>query len=208
MSHISMIVAHWRKLANTVHPEDQKVFDIAEHTFNLDWPPPAYIGDVVNAPYVLLMMNGGYDPQFTPTEFSHDDAIKRYIDLLHNPRPIDPKLVSPYYTGNYGEYIRTGRLALVNAVAYRSGKLSGETKNKKLAHNLPSTLLHRQWLRNELIPQALSGDRKIIAHRNRMWQLDRDEYNHPNIIFTRSAVSSSLPREVLALLWDDKTAQH
>ena len=194
----SILVEHWRELDGAVHPQDAPVFDRSSHSFNLDWPPPAYIGDVLNARFILLMMNGGYDRQITPLEFPDAAAIERHIDMLRNPRPIDPQSVSPYYgTGNYGQYIASGRLALVNACAYRSGKLSEEGMNRRLAENLPSVQLHRRWLREELIPQALSGTKVIIAHRNRLWKLRQDEFRHAHIIFTRSGVSPNLPHWVL-----------
>lgn len=199
----SKLVEHWRQLDDAVHPSDASVFNSCPHTFNLDWPPPAYIGDVFNAPFVLLMMNGGYDPKMTPAEFPNRAAIDRFIELLHNPRPVNPRSISPYYdAGNYGQHIASGRLVLVNAIAYRSGKLSDEPKNAKLAERLPSTLLHRQWLREELVPQALSGDRVIIAHRNGMWRLRKHEFQHSNIIFTNSGASPYLPRPVLDVLSD------
>lgn len=197
----SILVQHWRQLDGSVHPSDAPVFESCEHRFNLDWPPPAYIGDIENSPFVLLMMNGGYDPKITPTEFPDQTAVQRYLEYLHDPRPINPKSISPYYdAGNYGHHIESGRLALVNAVAYRSGKLSAERDNARLAERLPSTLLHRRWLREELAPQALAGDRVIIAHRNGMWKIRQHEYQHPNIIFTNSGASPYLPRQVLDLL--------
>lgn len=197
----SQLVEHWRKLKNAVHPDDEAVFRESPHSFNLDWPPPAYIGDVDNAPFVLLMMNGGYDSLKTPAEFPNNAAVERYIDLLHNPRPVQPMTISPYYdSGNYGQHIASGRLALVNAIAYRSGKLSQERQNSRLAENLPSTQVHRKWLRDELIPQALSGDRTIIAHRNGKWLLRSGEFQSANIVFTKNGASAYLPRHVIDLL--------
>lgn len=197
----SMIVQHWRALTGNVHPDDEPFFASALHSFNLDWPPPAYIGDVNSAPFILLMMNGGYHPQMTPEEFPEPASVERYLDMLHNPRAVNPFSVSAYYrASNYEQYIASGRLALVNAVAYRSGKLSDEKSNCRLAKRLPSTLKHQQWLRQELIPQALAGKRVIIAHRNSMWKLRQQEHQHPNIIFTRSGASPHLPKTVLAIL--------
>lgn len=198
---MSLLIDHWRRLDAAVHPDDTAAFGAQPHNFNLNYPPPAYLGDVENAPFVVLMMNGGYDPVITPKEFPDDLAVARYIDLLHHPRPVDPLSISPYYdAGNYRRHIASGKLALINAVAYRSGKLSTEPQNKKLAERLPSTALHRRWLREELIPQALGGERVIIAHRNGMWALSRAEIDHPNVIFTGAGVSPHLPRGVLALL--------
>lgn len=196
--HSSSIVEHWRELAGAVHPSDQLVFETNPHTFNLDYPPPAYIGDIDNAPFVLLMMNGGYDPEKTPKEFPDEAAVARYIDMLHNPGPLVAGSISTYYeTGRQGQFIVDGRLALVNAIPYRSGRLSQEKGNARLAEKLPSVHVHRKWLREELLPQALSGDRTIIAHRNAKWGLRRNEYQTPNIIFTRNPVSATLEQSVL-----------
>lgn len=187
---MSTLVDHWRRLTGSVHPDDAPFFASHPHTFNLDWPPPAYIGDVDNAPVVLLMMNGGYNPAMTPREFEDAGAVERYLDTLRNPRPINPRDVSPYYdAGSYGPHIASGRLALVNAVAYRSPGLNDEPNNKRLANLLPSTTVHRRWLRQELIPQAIAGERVVIPHRNGMWKLGRNEYDHPNILFTTNPIS-------------------
>jgi hypothetical protein len=194
-------VRHWRGLQGAVHPDDRPHFESASHSFNLDWPPPAFLGDVVNAPFILLMMNGGYDDRDTPAEFADPSAVEAYLDRLHHPGPIEVGKMAPYYArANYAGHIASGRLALVNAVAYRSGKLSNEPLNKKLVEHLPSTALHRRWLREELVPQALAGERTIIAHRYGLWGLGRYEYGYTNIVFTRSGASPHLPRDMLSRL--------
>lgn len=73
----SILVDHWRKLEGSVHPDDERVFSTANHTFNLDWPSPAYVGDIENAPYVILMKNGGYDANMTPAEFPDEASVER-----------------------------------------------------------------------------------------------------------------------------------
>jgi hypothetical protein len=202
-----MIVTHWRKLEGPVHPEDAPYFDDADHTFNLDWPPPAYIGDVIGAPFVLLMMNGGYDPHGTPREFYEPSTVAAYLDRLHNPGPADLGVVAPYYArANYFPYIADGRLALVNAIAYRSGKLSKEPRNQKLAERLPSTLLHRRWLREELIPQAREGVRTIIAHRHGMWNLHPSDREVSGMLVTKSGASPHLPEPILSFIKKAPTA--
>ncbi|MEM7270837.1 MAG: hypothetical protein AAF401_16490 [Pseudomonadota bacterium] len=197
----SQLVKHWRKLRGAVHPVDAPVFEKYHHSFNLDWPPPAYVGDVNNAPFILLMMNGGYHQQDTAAEFNEEGSVNRYIENLHNPRAVKPQYISKYYAaGNYGDFISDGRLALVNAIAYRSGKLSEEKQNQQVAELLPSTQLHRQWLFDELIPQAMSGKRFVIAHRNRFWKIRRSDFEHPNIVFTNSPASPYLPKNVVGMI--------
>ena len=198
MTRASMIVEHWRRLDGAVHPDDRPIFESHPHSFNLDFPPPAYLGDIENAPFVVLMMNGGYDASDTPMEFSGAGAVDAYLDRLHNPRPADLETLAPYYARpNYAQHLVRARLALVNAIAYRSGKLSEEPENKHLAQRLPSTLLHIQWLRDELLPSATERERVIIAHRNGMWNLRHNDREHSNMIVTGSGASPHLPRYVL-----------
>lgn len=195
---MSLLTDHWRLLTGTIHPHDELAFSTTRHTFNLDYPPPAFMGDVDNAPVILLMANGGYDAVKTPAEFPDDESVQRYLSQLHRPRAVSPRTISPYYdAGNYGDLIENGKLALVNAVAYRSPKISNEPENRALAKRLPSTQVHRRWLRDELIPQAFAGERVVVVHRNRLWALSQDESRHSNIIFSRAPVSRFLSREIV-----------
>ena len=64
--------------------------------------------------------------------------------------------IAPYYRSrNYTLLIEKGVLVLVNAVAYRSPKITKEPRNLRVAELLPSTTVHRNWLRTELLPQAI-----------------------------------------------------
>jgi len=45
---MSLIVDHWRQLTGAAHPLDAPIFRSAEHSFDLRFPPPAHIGDVLN----------------------------------------------------------------------------------------------------------------------------------------------------------------
>ena len=195
----SSIVQHWRKLSGAVHPDDLYAFKNHQHSFNLDFPPPAYIGDIDNAPVVLLDANGGYDAVVTPNEFSQPDSFEKYMDMLHFPKAIDTISVAPYYARrNYASLIKSGRLALVNAVAYRSTSISKEPQNKRLLEKLASTRVHREWLRGELIPSAKAGKRLIIAHRNGLWNFRTVEGPIAGVIFTTNPVSADLSKDVLA----------
>jgi hypothetical protein len=195
----SSIVKHWRQLSGSVHPADEVVFGFHSHSFNLEFPPPAFIGDIENAPVVLLDANGGYDPQITPMEFAAEGSRKRYLDLLHNPRPVNPGDIAPYYgRRNYSHLIKSGRLALVNAVAYRSVGISREPQNRKLAEQLPSTQVHRNWLRQELLEQAKAGERLVIAHRNGLWRFKKTEGPIEGVVFTTNPVSADLSIDTLS----------
>ncbi|MCB6176540.1 hypothetical protein LHP98_00155 [Rhodobacter sp. Har01] len=196
---MSLLVDHWRRLTGPVHPDDAPVFANTDHSFHLDFPPPAYVGDVDRAPVILLMAHGGYDPALMAVEFPDQASIQRYLDRLHDPRPVQPGDVSPYYAAaNYAPLIASGRLALVNAVAYRSRKFKDAPENRALAEHLPSTFLHRRWLRQNLIPSALVGDRMVVVHQWRLWGLKKEEIIHPNILWSAAPVAPNLARADLA----------
>lgn len=198
----SKLLQHWQRLEASVHPADKPFFATADHSFNLDFPPPAFIGDIEHAPVVLLDANGGYS-QETSLEFPDARSVARYIDLLHSPKAINPSAVAPYYgQRNYAKMIQDGQLALVNAVAYRSVSISKEPSNKKIAERLPSTHIHRTWLREELLPSAKSGDRLVIAHRNGLWKLSKNEGPMVGVIFTTNPISPDLSKSVLAEIRD------
>ena len=193
------IVDHWSQLDGSVHPLDAPVFSTNEHSFNLDYPPPAFIGDINNAPVVLLDANGGFDPFITPSEFAAPDAVDRYLDFLRNPRAVHPGQIAPYYGArNYADQIAAGEMVLVNAVAYRSKSISREPKNRRLAEQLPSTAVHRAWLREVLIPAASRGERLVVAHRTALWRIKRSEPNLDGVIFTTNPVSADMSYATLA----------
>jgi hypothetical protein len=192
------LIDHWRRLTNSVHPLDAETFGRHRHSFNLDFPPPAYIGDLINAPVVLLEANGGYDPVVTPSEFAGPGAVERYLDLLHSPQAVDPEIVAPYYARrNYAALISSGALVLINAVAYRSRSMSREPENRRVAELLPSTGVHRAALFTDLLPRASTGDRFVVAHRTRLWEIQRGGFESPNVHFTTNPVSADLSRETL-----------
>lgn len=199
MSISNPIIRHWSQLNGSVHPLDESVLAANKHCFNLDYPPPAFIGDIINAPVILLDANGGYDPVVTPTEFADLGSTDRFLDLLRNPRALHPGLIAPYYGArNFAELIAAGELALVNAVAYRSRSISREPDNRRVAELLPSTVIHRAWLRDVIIPAASRGERLVIAHRTRLWRIKRSEPNITGVVFTTNPVSADMSRATLA----------
>ena len=187
------LVRHWRKLTGKtwlnrkgvyVHPDDLEV--LADHPgcFNLDYPPPAYVGDIVRAPVVMLLANGGYS-EGTKNEFENQGDAERYLECLHDPSLMCPKGYSDYYLKwNYKEFLRDGHLAIVNVAAYRSPDFSGA--RQEIADKLPSVQRHRQWLREELLPAAAKGDRFVVAHRYTHWKLDPGRDGQRNLYFSKS----------------------
>jgi hypothetical protein len=167
----SSIRKFWQRLESAVHPCDAPVFaSNPQHTFNLDFPPPAFIGDVDNAPVVILMLNGGYDRNKTPAEFAEPNDRTEYLEWLRGERADIPRNLSTYYTDNpVFDLVKNQKAAIVNAAAYRSPQITQEPQNKKSAKLLPSVKVHQQWLYNEVLPAARDGKRLIVAHRWSLW---------------------------------------
>jgi len=194
----SSIVEHWRKLAGPVHPLDEPFFERFRHNFNLDYPPPAYIGDIESAPVVLLEAHGGYGEEVTPAEFADPGTAAMYLRRLYDPGPVVAEKVAPYYgERNYADLIASGVLALVNAVAYRTPDMSKEASNRKLVERLPSTAVHRTWLKSELLSQVARGERLVVANRSGLWDLQRSGDPVPGLVFTPNPRMSDLDRGTL-----------
>ena len=83
MIRMNSIVEFWKNCNGPVHPEDQNFLDGAPGVFNLSYPPPAYIGDIENAPIVLLNGNGGYNAQVTlPNSPMRMRMLKQFRDCI------------------------------------------------------------------------------------------------------------------------------
>jgi hypothetical protein len=201
----SSIRKFWQRLEPCaglyVHPDDAPVFEAHEgrHTFNRDFPPPAFIGDVDNAPIVILMAHGGYDPQVTPSEFPEEADRIEYLQWLKGERTDAPRNLSTYYTQNAAfRWIRDGQAVIVNAVAYRSQKLAHEPQNLKLAKLLPSMRVHQQWLRDDVLP---NGSRCVVAHHRRLWNSSLPSEILPkNVHISTNPISRNLSRDLIARL--------
>lgn len=166
------LAVYWSALRGTVHPDDEATFaKIPEHGFDLSFPPPAFIGDVENAPIIILDNNGGYDPTMTPGEFRAEGAADGFRGNLERSSVVDPRApwVSPYYLQrNFTKWLTTGEAALVNGVAYRS--VSGREKSvARLTKVLPSAAFHRRWLIETVLPSVDRGERFLIVHRWSRW---------------------------------------
>lgn len=185
--HIGSISAFWSDLRGPVHTKDEPVFRRnANHTFDLRFPPPAFIGDIENSPIIVLMSNGAYKPGITENEFRNERDISEYLAYIRGETKRLPSSLASYYsTGRVGEWIYTGQAVLVNAIAYRSPQLSGEPQNKKIAEALPSLQVHRHWLLNEVLPAAADGKRFVFVHRNSWWKVPKSAES-ANVIFSDS----------------------
>ena len=195
------LVRHWRKLTGKtrlngkevyVHPDDMEVFLNCKRDdyFNLDYPPPAYVGDIVSAPVVMLLYNGGYS-NGTKDEFSEPEAAERYLERLHDPSLMKPEGYSDYYRNlNYGDFLKNGDLAIVNVAAYRSP--SFKSTQQRIANKLESVKLHREWLHETLLPEAAAGNRLVIAHRYKHWNLDPERDTQHNLVFANGKRSKQM----------------
>lgn len=198
------IVDYWAELQGTIHPQDIPIFErFHDHGFNLDFPPPAYIGDVLNAPIIILENNGGFDEKMTPSEFPDVLAHEEFRKTLRAPRPLDAtaRFVSPYYrTRNYTQLLTSGVAALVNGVAYRS--INGRSSRvAEITKVLPSALFHQNWLRRVVFPLVEQGERLLVVHRWSRWNKAAEIYRgHSGVIFSTAPVSKDLTtQELLAI---------
>lgn len=175
---IDEIVEFWRGQQEAdgqgrwMHRQDRPVLGAESHSFNLDHPVSPYIGDVLNAPVIILGANAGYDPKLTPTEFPDAASVSAYLARVDDPSQADWSFVSRYYNdSNYGHLVASGQVVVVNACAYRSPKLSEEKDNKAIIRRLPSATLTRHWLLEAALPMAAKGERLIINNRGGQWRL-------------------------------------
>lgn len=172
-----------------------------DHGFDLEYPPPAYIGDILNAPILILDNNGGFDAKMTPAEFPDPHAHDEFRAALTSSRPLDPseRTVSPYYLSrNYAPLLTTGMAALVNGVAYRSVDRRSN-RVAELTKILPSARFHQDWLRQAVLPLVESGERFLVIHRWSRWNGATDPFRgRSGSVFSTAPVSKDLTRQELA----------
>jgi hypothetical protein len=193
---VSTIRLFWQRLDGAVHPDDKPHLDRYPHTFDLRYPPPAFIGDVDKAGLVVLMLNGGIAADLEAAEFPRPEDSQEYIDWLTGRRKEPPRRLSTYYTGNrIYPWIASGRAVIVNAIAYRSHSITAEPNNRKMRTILPSAVVHRRWLMEEVLPEVKVGKRMVIAHRPSLWDLKRQI--HDDFQFSSNPVSEHLSYPML-----------
>lgn len=195
------LATYWSALRGTVHPDDEATFaSVADHGFELSFPPPAFVGDADNAPIIILDNNGGFDPRMTPAEFRAPGAADGFRAALAASSALDPKApwVSPYYLQrNYAHWLVTGKAALVNGVAYRS--VSGRERSvATLTRKLPSAAIHRQWLIDTVMPSVARGERFLIVHRWARWcDVATGLRGYPGTIHSTAPISKDLTADEL-----------
>ena len=172
-----------------LHPDDEHVLLREPHSFNLDFPAGQYVGDILRAPVVILGANGGYSSR-TPNEFRSQDCVQDFLARQKDPSNADwlSSLPPYYYETNYGQWLADGRVALVNACAYRSPKISEEPDNKRIIKKLQSVRFTRSWLLDALITLAQSEQRLVVVKRPGLWNL-RDLRGTVGIVFDPAPIS-------------------
>jgi hypothetical protein len=212
------LIDFWAELEDTIHPQDYSVLNRhpRKHTLNTDYPPPAFIGDIRRARVFVLLANGGYDDKRTPEEFAQSGSAEAYRDRLRNPVPCDSN-THPYYLQGteLRKWLEEGQAAVVNAMAYRSYKISKERENWAIAEELPSVQFHRNWLRSHLKPAIGETGVMVIVHRPGLWNLGLHSREaagfegNESILFTPNPVSKYLAKSVIELageFLDDRRA--
>jgi len=192
------IVEYWSgqrrsKSGCWVHPKDEMLFTSTEHSFNLDFPVSPYVGDIINAPVIILGANAGYNPVITPKEFPDDASINKYVERVRRPAESDWSWVARYYDRvNYGRLLASGKAAFINACPYRSKKISEEPENRRLLNRLPSTKFARSWLLGAVVPLTQSGERLIVAKRPGLWKLPPHLKEMEGIVFDPAPISPQI----------------
>ena len=166
------------------HEDDRAALSSAENLgFNLRYPVSPYIGRILEAPVVILNLNGGYDSALTPREFTPSGAADAWLARVADPDQADWSGIPSYYhSANYGPELLSGRAVAINACAYRSPNLQ-RGPARSLADRLPSVRFHRRWLTEALLPLATSGKRLIIAHRWGLWKIPPSAEVRDNLLY-------------------------
>jgi hypothetical protein len=182
------------------HKLDRSKFEATNHGFQLNFPVSPYVGNILDAPVIMLNLNGGYDPILTPSEFADAGSDEAYLKRVADPAGGDWTFVSKYYDAlQYGRYIRSGRMALINACAYRSPNLPPRSPARAIAETLPSVGFHRRWLTEALVPAARSNKRVIVANRWGLWNIKSTDKSA--IIFDPAPVSPHISQITWPKVW-------
>ena len=168
-SGMSILTRFWRRLDGPVHPDDVAILARVDHPFNLQFPPPVFAGDIDRAPVVLLSANGGWrDAATVEREMKAFGGVRGYIEYVRDPRPLTLHEQNNWLRAQfYSTYIADGRVATVNAIAYRSHRT--DSISARLKQELPSLAVARRWLKDELLPAARAGQKLVVAHRYGFW---------------------------------------
>ena len=193
------IVDVWTKQhqqgAKWLHPADEDLLEKRRHPFTLDYPAVPFIGDILDAPVVVLGANAGYGGE-TPIPFEGEGAVRSCLQQIASGSTIAWAKRVPYYMGaNYRSSLLHGHVAVINACAYRSPGVPPAG----LVEELPSARLTRKWLLDALLPLVRTEQRLVVAWRPRLWACaaDLSALNGYGVVYT-NARSKHLRSDVLA----------
>lgn len=203
------LVEFWRQCVGPdrngrwVHPSDSEQFERNLNSFNTDYPPSPYIGNVIDAPIIILGLNGRFSSG-TAVEFSAPGANAAHLTRISHPESADWRAMAAYYIRetNFGGFILNGQAVVVNGCTYRSPKWSSERENQRFARKLPSSAFLRQWLEKELVPATARGDRLVIAWRWNSWLLTAGQFESSHFRYSSAPVSSSLTANMIGVMQD------
>ena len=82
MLFLKPLVDFWSVLTGTVHPLDKNILHENPHRLNLDYPPPAFIGDIRRARIIVLKKCGGYNRERVEEEFNDPARPDLYRECL------------------------------------------------------------------------------------------------------------------------------
>jgi len=185
---LTSITEFWCQLTGTIHPADCSVLSRDGAVFNLKFPPPAFVGDVLRAPIIVLKAVGGYDPETTAKEFEPPDAADEYRQRLWKPRPSEPQFTAPYYQrGELWCRLMSGNACVVNAVPYRSTSNSVDDKVHQLARALASNSMHKRWLTEAIAPMAADHRRAVIVQHWGLWGLRKRDLEQSGFFYQNIA---------------------
>lgn len=154
--------------ADTVHPADRKVLSRADHGFDLNCLPAAFMGPLRTAPIVLLYLSFGFN------DFDHKEARTatgraRYARMRKGYEPLVGPDEHPSgqrwwsaRTSVFGEWERMRhQVAVLNIGAYHSRTFA----DPGLLAGLPSSRVSLDWAQSVLFDQAEAGQRVVICLR-------------------------------------------
>jgi hypothetical protein len=175
------IFDYWHNVAPEAktHPEDTDLLAQTDHGFDLRCLPGQLAGLLPTAPVVLLFLSGGlsneYDISMAASVSKTREHQQRRLGLLPLWGPSDhgdawawwtklTRCVDPDW-----QSLRH-LVAILNIGAYKSKVVTG--RGRSVLEQLPSSIVVRKWARDVLFPEAIRGERVVLALRSqRLWGL-------------------------------------
>jgi hypothetical protein len=178
----------WAKLppGENIHPEDKPFLLANEHSFQTDHRPPGPMdGPLRSSKVVICYANSGYDE----LDKNHGELLRKQLTGTQ----LLPLHEMKHWRKWYGSRLaKLGRpldeilnlVSIFNICPYSSVKM--DDADVRVAAGLPSVWAAQKHLREELIPQALSGEIfLVIARKHQLWGIS-EGFNCPTIAIIRN----------------------